>query len=308
MKEGMNRRDFLTRAIQASALISLGKLSLEEKALLAASGAENSMSASQASSIELPSGTIGDVELSRLILGGNLIAGFAHSRDLIYVSDLFKHYFTDDKIIETFQLSEEMGIRTAVLRTDDHTIRVIDRYWNQLGGNLTWIAQTYPKDDDLTTNIQQAIDTGAKGAFIQGGIGDLWVSEGKLDQIGKVVDFIQSNGLIAGVAGHSLDVPKALNQAGIEVDFYFKTLNTVDYWSATPQETVDFMAQSQKPWIAYKVLGAGTTHPSEGFKYAYENGADFICAGMFDFQIREDALIARDILAGELNRHRPWFS
>lgn len=308
MKEGMNRRDFLVRAIQTSAMVSLGKLSFEERALLASTGAEPMENSIPAAGIELPAGKIGDVELSRLIIGGNLIAGFAHSRDLIYVSDLFKHYFTDDKVIETLQLSEDMGITTAVLRTDDHTLRILDRYWNQVGGKITWIAQTYPKEDDLTTNIQQAIDQGARGAFIMGGIADQWVEEGKLDLIGNAVDFIQQNGLIAGVGGHALDVPRSVHQAGIDVDFYFKTLNTVDYWSATPQETIDFMASIQKPWIAYKVLGAGTTHPSEGFKYAYENGADFICAGMFDFQIREDALIARDTLAGELARNRPWFS
>jgi hypothetical protein len=61
-----------------------------------------------------------------------------------------------------------------------------------------------------------------------------------------------------------------------------------------------------KPWIAYKVMAAGAIHPRDGFKYAYENGADFICAGMFDFQVREDVIIAREILSGQLNRQRSW--
>jgi hypothetical protein len=55
-----------------------------------------------------------------------------------------------------------------------------------------------------------------------------------------------------------------------------------------------------KPWIAYKVMAAGAIHPREGFKYAYENGADFICAGMFDFQVREDTIMLR-----ASPRHRP---
>ena len=67
------------------------------------------------------------------------------------------------------------------------------------------------------------------------------------------------------------------------------------------------MKKVDKPWIAYKVLGAGVSHPREGFKYAFENGADFVCVGMFDFQIREDAIITRDLLKN-INRQRPWRS
>ncbi len=36
----------------------------------------------------LPKGKIGEHEISRLVLGGNLIGGWAHSRDLIYVPSL----------------------------------------------------------------------------------------------------------------------------------------------------------------------------------------------------------------------------
>ncbi|MBM4093992.1 MAG: hypothetical protein FJ276_31985 [Planctomycetes bacterium] len=49
----------------------------------------------------MPWGTIGKVRISRLFLGGNLIGGWAHSRDLTYVSSLFKAYNTEAKICET---------------------------------------------------------------------------------------------------------------------------------------------------------------------------------------------------------------
>ncbi len=63
-----------------------------------------------------------------------------------------------------------------------------------------------------------------------------------------------------------------------------------------------------QPWIAFKILAAGAYHPKDSFRYAFESGADFICVGMYDFQIVDDVNIALDALSGELNRTRPWFA
>jgi hypothetical protein len=66
------------------------------------------------------------------------------------------------------------------------------------------------------------------------------------------------------------------------------------------------MTDVEIPWIAYKVLGAGAIHPDQGFRYAYENGADFLCVGMFDFQVAEDVQIARRAIALAQSRPRSW--
>lgn len=285
--------------------------------------------------MKVPTGKIKHVEISRLICGGNLIIGSAHDRDLIYVASLMRHYFTDRKIIETWQICEECGINTMIGPVnspyafgDDPTIRVYSRYRKEWGGRIQRIAQTYPKTYDLTGSIQTAIDNGAVGAFVHGGIGDHWVRSNRVDLIAKVVEFIKKNGLIAGCACHSLEVPIALEKAGVGVDFYMKTLHSGNYWSATPkaerperglpgndsmwctkpQETIEFMKTVKKAWIAFKVLAAGAIHPREGFRFAFENGADFANVGMFDFQVREDAILARDIIAGieRRGRVRPW--
>ncbi|UCG57424.1 MAG: twin-arginine translocation signal domain-containing protein [Phycisphaerales bacterium] len=330
MSDNLNRRKFLKRSVLASTGAALG-LSLEEKALLAGKTAKFTKSELGRPG-ELPAGTIRHLKISRLICGGNLINGFAHSRDLMYVSSLLKHYFTDEKIMETWQLCEEAGIDTMISTVhsphaggNDPTVRVINKYWHERGGKIQWLAQCFPRSDDLFTRVKTAIDTGAHGAFIQGQVGDQWVRYDRLDLIAKVISFIKQNGLIAGIACHSIEVPIACEKAGIEVDFYMKTLHSPDYWSATPEEaegpfdlpahdnmwcvdsekTTDFMKEVRKPWIAYKVLAAGATHPRDGFKYAFEHGADFICAGMIDFQVREDAVIAKSTLS-KLNRSRPW--
>ena len=66
------------------------------------------------------------------------------------------------------------------------------------------------------------------------------------------------------------------------------------------------MKKVKKPWIAYRVLAAGVVSPTKGFKYALQNAADFMCVGMFDFQIKDDAQIVRGIFARGLKRQRPW--
>ena len=81
---------------------------------------------------------------------------------------------------------------------------------------------------------------------------------------------------------------------------------TDNYWDKYPEQTVEYMRKVNKPWIAYKVLAAGAIHPRDGFKYAFENGADFLCVGMFDFQVREDVMVARGILSDGPRRQRPW--
>jgi hypothetical protein len=46
------------------------------------------------------------------VAGGNLIGGWAHARDLIYASSLFKAYNTEKKVYETLMLAEQAGIST----------------------------------------------------------------------------------------------------------------------------------------------------------------------------------------------------
>ena len=65
-----------------------------------------------------------------------------------------------------------------------------------------------------------------------------------------------------------------------------------------PERTVEFVSRAKVPVMGYKVLAAGAIEPKDGFKWAFENGADFICVGMFDFQIVKDVNICLDVLSG----------
>jgi uncharacterized membrane protein YphA (DoxX/SURF4 family) len=266
----------------------------------------------------LPKGKIGDLELSRMIAGGNLMGGWAHSRDLMYVNKLVKAYHHDQKIFETFKIAEACGINTIL--TNPQLNRVINKYWRTQGGEIQFISDCGYQMDPYK-GIELSIEGGAHACYVQGGIADQFVIDGRVDELGECVEIIRKHGIPGGIGGHNLETIKACVEAGIRPDFWVKTLHHVDYWSATPElemdniwctkpeDTVAFMENLEEPWIGFKTLAAGAILPEVGFPYAFKGGADFICVGMYDFQIVEDVNLVLDILGDEslkTDRRRPW--
>lgn len=264
----------------------------------------------------VPLTKIKNVEISRMILGGNLIGGWAHARDLIYVSTLIKAYHHRQKIFETLRLAEACGIN-AIL-TNPMLCGIINDYWRSTGGKIKFISDCgcgwVP---DL---VKKSIDNGACACYIQGAEADELVEKGQYDVIEESLDLIRKNGLPAGIGAHKLSTVTGCVEKGFEPDFWMKTLHKTDYWSAKPQpecdniwctdpeKTVEVMSKLKAPWIGFKTLAAGAYKPEVGFRYAFEQGADFICVGMYDFQIVQDVNILLDVLNSKLERQRPWYA
>jgi hypothetical protein len=275
----------------------------------------------------LPTGTIGGQSFTRLFLGGNLIGGWAHARELTYVGTLMRRYNTPAKIRETLELAEQNGINAFNTWVMDDNSSLFD-HW-KAGGKMKWFAQVRPDSGGGFSQIQRAIDEGAVGVHLTGDSCESLLSRKQFEKVGESIQFIKTRKRIAGVAAHDLAVIVECEKQKLDVDFYQKTFHTHDYftaprpeerkdyvgahdnsWCNDPQAVIEVMATVNKPWIAFKILAAGGIHPRTAFPHAFNSGADFILVGMFDWQIEENAKFARRVVSitagANSKRTRPW--
>jgi len=324
MENNMNRRSFVKNSLLGSAGLALA---LETRADESAKPA----SASNNSTDPLPKGRLGKLEVSRLILGGNLLTHYTHSRDLQYVYRLAAQYNTDEKIMETLALAERQGINTVSMHNPPHPISVLRRYRKERGGKIQWIicptAKPEPDMAKYRQHVEELMKDGCEAIYLWGVHADSLVAAGKINLVAKAVGLPKEFGVPSGVGAHSLEVIKACEQHGVNADFYIKTFHHHSYptgpkadeikgaynefpgyWCANPQETAEVMRSVKKPWIAFKTMAAGAIPPKNAFRYAFKNGADFVLAGMFDFEIAEDTQHARESIASYNERERPWIA
>jgi len=284
----------------------------------------------------MPVGKIRNLSISRLISGSNLISPNMHARDLLYVNALAGQYNTEKKVFETLQKCEENGINAIVLKNHNFQRMRLARYWDEFGGQMKWIA------DVITTNIEEYerllvehLELGASAAYLWGGASDTWYHQGKQGNIVRAFEIMRKYDIPVGIGAHRLEPVVFCEKEGLKPDFYFTTFHHDRYWSSHPTEnrrfleifeeesphyaeyhdnmfchdpekTAAFMQDVKVPWIAFKVMAAGAIPPEDAFRFAFANGADFICVGMFDFQVDTDAALARRAIAESKNRKRPW--
>jgi hypothetical protein len=337
MDHKTDRRGFLNATLLGAAGAGAA-LGLEEKILMAAVQEGTPEAAKTKPDINpstMPCGKIGNVKVSRLLIGGNLIGGWAHSRDLIYVSRLFQAYNTEAKVFETLEIAEQCGIN--MIQMDPRCWDVLLKYRKERGGKMQAMLCFMPDADrnKMGDTIKGLVDKGAELLYVHGEMGDRCTMTGRVDILAMAVELVKAQGVPAGIGSHSLETPMACEQQKINPDYYVKTFHMDRYWSATPKEeraewcwqkgqsedhdayhdnmfcldaekTAQFMATVEKPWVAFKVMAAGAIHPRMAFPHAFRNGADFVIAGMFDFQVEQDAKLVISDVPKFRNRARPW--
>jgi hypothetical protein len=263
-------------------------------------------------------GKIGDTRISRMFMGCNLIGGWAHARDLIYVSKLVKAYHEDWRVFRTLRMAEEAGMNTIILNPG--LFRVMGDYLKKEGGKMQVLSDCAAGGDPVK-GARISIDFGAQMLYIQGEMTEKYIiREKNYKIIEDALAFIRKEGFQAGIGAHSLEAVKECVARGLVPDYWVKTIHPTNYWSANinggsrhdniwctdPDETIAFMKERPEPWIGFKTLAAGAVQPKDGFPFALKAGADFLCVGMYDFQLVENVNLFNDIFPACRQRDRPW--
>lgn len=257
---------------------------------------------------------LGELEVSRFILGGNPLSGFSHQSRA--ADDEMRHYFTTEHIKALYREAERLGVNTHLGRADHHIIRVLMEHWDE-GGNIQWIAQTCPEIGSPERGALNGINHGAKAVFIHGGEMDNFRIHGRLEEAIPVIEMIHDAGLPAGVGGHTPEVFQWAEEH-LKCDFYM-----CSYYNPVPRDDtpenmgadeelfddadrermVATIQRLSKPVIHYKIMGSGRNAPKDAFRYAasHMRPGDAVCVGIYpkdrSGELEEDVRLFGESLA-----------
>lgn len=257
---------------------------------------------------------IGQVDVSRFVVGSNPFSGFSHQS--VDTDSKMKHYWTVTRIKALLREAESLGVNTLIARCDHHVMRVLLEYWDE-GGRIQWIGQSCPELGPTGVSVRNAVSGGAKGCHIHGGVTDKLLSEGRLGEVQKDIDDLREAGLAAGIAGHNPAVFQWADQH-LDVDYYMccyynptDRSRRAEHVHGAVEKFVDDDRQTMravirtlsKPVIHYKVLAAGRNDPAEAFRVAAKTmrDSDAVCVGIYTEEVPDmlkiDVALLEDGLA-----------
>ena len=225
MKNALNRREFIRNSVLATT-------ALTASANLPAATAATPVSTPPKGS--LPTGKIGKLNITRLILGGNLLTRYHHSHGLGYVGKLVKSYNTDVKVRETIELAEASGINTLSVNVTPAVCKVLNDH-RKNGGKIQWILYTTSSIEEFDAyrdELHRMASDGTEAIYIWGCHADVYAPQGKLDVLRRAVEEVKLLDLPCGIGAHDLRSIQVVEKAGIPVDFYIKTLHHHQYNAA----------------------------------------------------------------------------
>ncbi|MBQ8310110.1 MAG: hypothetical protein IJX80_03750 [Clostridia bacterium] len=216
----------------------------------------------------LPTMQIGDLEVSRLIVGSNPFTGKSHL-DTATDADMRNH-FTEEHAHAMLRHCEEAGINAVQSRGNRPVMELIGRY-RATGSKMLWLAQTGKDlatfDDELDAMMQYA----PSAICIHGELSDALYLNGMLDRLGALLDKLRRKDVPVGICSHFPEVLMYAEERNLRPDYYMASV----YNLFQPDRSHDLIPTGERfegsdvpkmygvirqlsaPTVALKILGAG---------------------------------------------------
>ena len=259
--------------------------------------------------------------ISRLIIGGNPFSGNSHQNARLDAE--MEDYFTTQRIKDTLLKCLENGVNAAQLRGDKHIARIL-REFRLEGNEIHWIGQTAPEMTPFENNVRFIRNNGAFSLYHHGTVTDALFKNGEYAEIERRLRVIRESGMAVGLGSHMPEVFEYAETHHWDVDFYMccvYNISKIDRVSSAitgkmnsgepfdeedRQKMFAFIRSTDKPCLAFKILGAGRRCTSDAdvesaFREALTSikPSDAVIVGMFPRdkdQVTENANLVRKIL------------
>ena len=248
----------------------------------------------------LPTMKIGDLTVSKLIMGSNPFTGKSHM-DPSTDADM-KAYFTKERVFAMLDHCYEVGINSIQSRGSMPMMGLIQEY-RANGGKLLWLAQTGKELSTFEEELDQMMQYAPDAICIHGELSDALYLANELDRLKELLELMRRKNLPVGICSHFPEVLEYAEEKGLHPDYYMASVYNLFYPDRSKDKNptgerfelsdVPKMYQTIRslsaPTIALKILGAGRRCSNqEEIKAAFIEAfasikeEDGVLVGMFD--------------------------
>ena len=253
---------------------------------------------------------IGDLEITRLIVGSNPFTGKSHLTADVDAD--MRTYFSEEQAFAMLRRCEEAGINAVQSRGSMPVMGLLGRY-RAAGGKMHWLAQSGKNLTTFDEELDAMMQYDPAAVCIHGELADELYLTGMLDKLGELLDKIRRKQVPAGICAHFPEVLAYAEEKGLRPDYYMASL----YNLSQPDRSQDVnptgerfedsdipkmyrvIRQLSAPTFALKILGAGRRCADQeqvrsAFLEAFSSmkPGDGVLVGMFDKYIDQPRLNA----------------
>ena len=235
---------------------------------------------------------VGGVEISRLALGGDLIAGHSHARDLIWTDEFMRRYNSGATLPRTVRYCLHCGIDATF--AEPEFIAPMLAAAKEVGGSLKFFANCADAKD-----AAQAAKGGAKAVYLRPETADGLAKKGDVDSLKSLFTGLKATGLPVGIGAEDVATVKFCVENGVVPGFWVLAYHSLEYpaarmktrcnniWCEDPAAAAAYMKTRPEPWVAIRGLAGGAFKPSVAYKFAVEGGATAVAIDLLDYRIVE---------------------